>query len=50
MLLPVQILFGLIGWTVMRRLGYFTDHVRGNKGMTLYVMRLLKRSILTLPA
>lgn len=34
----------------MRRLGYFTDHLRGNKGMTLYAMHLLKRRILTLPA
>jgi hypothetical protein len=31
-LLSAQILFGLIGWTVMRRLGYFTDYVWGNKG------------------
>lgn len=31
-LLSVQILFGMIGWTVMRRLGYFADYVWGNKG------------------
>jgi hypothetical protein len=31
-LLSVQILFALIGWTVMRRLGYFTDYVWGDKG------------------
>lgn len=31
-LLSVQILFGLIGWTVMRRLGYFSDYVLGSKG------------------
>ncbi|WP_374326898.1 hypothetical protein [Azonexus sp.] len=31
-LLSVQILFGLIGWTVMRRLGYFTDYVWGRQG------------------
>ena len=30
--LSVQILFGLIGWAVMNRLGYFRDYVRGNKG------------------
>lgn len=28
----VQILFGLIGWAVMNRLGYFRDYVRGDKG------------------
>lgn len=31
-LLSVQILFGLIGWAVMRRLGYFCDYVWGDKG------------------
>lgn len=31
-LLSVQILFGMIGWTVMRRLGYFADYVWGDKG------------------
>lgn len=31
-LLSVQILFGLIGWAVMRRLGYFCDYVFGDKG------------------
>lgn len=31
-LLSVQILFALIGWTVMRRLGYFCDYVFGDKG------------------
>lgn len=31
-LLSVQILFGLIGWAVMRRLGYFRDYVFGDKG------------------
>lgn len=30
--LSMQILFGLIGWAVMRRLGYFRDYVRGDKG------------------
>ncbi|MEW6444592.1 MAG: TsoY family (seleno)protein [Pseudomonadota bacterium] len=30
--LSMQILFGLIGWAVMRRLGYFEDYVRGDKG------------------
>jgi hypothetical protein len=30
--LSVQILFGLIGWAVMNRLGYFRDYVRGDKG------------------
>jgi hypothetical protein len=100
-LLSIQILFGLIGWTVMRRLGYFTDYVWGKmgnagtfslicpgvaffvfgyfflsfglvhgglvshlsplyfaillpfiviQGLTVYVMILLKRRILTLPA
>ena len=31
-LLSMQILFGLIGWAVMRRLGYFRDYLHGNKG------------------
>lgn len=31
-ILSMQILFGLIGWAVMRRLGYFRDYVRGDKG------------------
>ncbi|MEW5838996.1 MAG: hypothetical protein AB1717_09210 [Pseudomonadota bacterium] len=30
--LSVQILFGLIGWAVMQRLGYFRDYVHGDKG------------------
>lgn len=30
--LSVQILFGLIGWAVMQRLGYFRDYVQGEKG------------------
>jgi len=30
--LSMQILFGLIGWAVMRRLGYFRDYVSGSKG------------------
>jgi hypothetical protein len=30
--LSVQVLFGLIGWAVMNRLGYFRDYVRGDKG------------------
>ncbi len=30
--LSTQILFGLIGWAVMQRLGYFRDYVRGDKG------------------
>lgn len=30
--LSTQILFGLIGWAVMKRLGYFRDYVRGDKG------------------
>ncbi|MEW6765455.1 MAG: hypothetical protein AB1344_06685, partial [Pseudomonadota bacterium] len=30
--LSMQILFGLIGWAVMKRLGYFRDYVRGDKG------------------
>jgi hypothetical protein len=28
-ILSVQILFGLLGWTVMRRLNYFRDHLGG---------------------
>lgn len=31
-LLSVQLLFGLIGWTVMRRLGYFSNFVWGTQG------------------
>ncbi|WP_006788116.1 TsoY family (seleno)protein [Thiorhodospira sibirica] len=31
-ILGAQILFGLIGWMVMRRLGYFRDYVHGDKG------------------
>lgn len=31
-LLSVQILFGLIGWAVMKRLGYFRHYVHGDKG------------------
>lgn len=31
-ILSVQVLFGLIGWAVMNRLGYFRDYVRGDKG------------------
>lgn len=30
-LLSVEVLFGLLGWVVMRRLGYFEDYVRGDK-------------------
>lgn len=29
-LLSIQILFGLVGWTVLRRTGYLTRHVRGD--------------------
>lgn len=31
-ILSLQILFGLVGWVVMRRLGYFRDYLHGEKG------------------
>jgi hypothetical protein len=31
-LLSIQLLFGMIGWSVMRRLGYFADYVWGTRG------------------
>ncbi|MEW6512408.1 MAG: hypothetical protein AB1443_00250 [Pseudomonadota bacterium] len=31
-LMSVQLLFGLIGWAVMRRLGYFCDYLYGERG------------------
>ncbi len=31
-ILSAQILFGLLGYAVMQRLGYFRDYLRGNKG------------------
>lgn len=32
MVLSAQILFGLIGYAVMNRLGYFTHYTKGEKG------------------
>ncbi len=31
LLMGLQITFGLLGWVVMRRLGYFQDYLRGDK-------------------